>query len=195
MAADQISICLTAFLDANGDVQLVAGVDTQAGPDAESPTAVDPASQPAHQERTMNADQPKAARPRPDFVLIVAPPGAGKTTGIPALLAHFGLDWVEDDWDGVRPVPRGSLVLTNAPTRPLFSDIPVPTVYDPVFEVTISPAANPGTYWVTQRDRNRRDLRYLQKSLAGSLDHALALQRTLLAGEAPVAPVSDQRGA
>lgn len=46
-------------------------------------------------------------------VIIVAPPGAGKSTLAPSLLQSLGCARVVEEWDGLLPLQAGDLALTS----------------------------------------------------------------------------------
>ena len=48
------------------------------------------------------------------IVIVIAPPGAGKTRNAAALAARFGCNRIVDEWDGVSELQPGTLALTNA---------------------------------------------------------------------------------
>ena len=51
-------------------------------------------------------------------VIIVAPPGAGKSTLAPLLLKSLGCARVIEEWDGLLPLEAGDLALTSvSPSR------------------------------------------------------------------------------
>lgn len=56
--------------------------------------------------------------PSPDeklkTIIITGPQGSGKTLNSQKLAQHFGCNLIIEEWDGVSPCPKGSLVLTNS---------------------------------------------------------------------------------
>ena len=47
-------------------------------------------------------------------IIIHGQQGCGKTTHAKALAARFGCSSVVDDWNGIDPLPNGTLALTSA---------------------------------------------------------------------------------